>query len=139
MPKGVYERTDAKRSHHHKGRLRVKQEAHPKADHRGYVTNAVLVAESALGRYLPEGAQVHHIDGNPSNDASNNLVVCESRAFHLLLHKRTRAYAATGMATARKCCYCKQWGSEEEVSIYSYHKSCVNAYNKLHPKKREVV
>lgn len=50
----------------------------------------VLVAEKALGKSLPKGAVVHHVDRNRQNNTSTNLVVCPNQAYHLFLHKRMR-------------------------------------------------
>jgi hypothetical protein len=47
----------------------------------------VHIAEKALGKSLPKGAIVHHINGMTSDNRSNNLVVCPSQAYHLLLHR----------------------------------------------------
>jgi hypothetical protein len=49
-----------------------------------------IIAEEAIGHDLPKGAQVHHIDGNNSNNEHSNLVICPSQSYHLLLHKRTK-------------------------------------------------
>ena len=38
-----------------------------------YGRSHIKVAEKALGRKLPKGSVVHHADGNPSNNANNNL------------------------------------------------------------------
>lgn len=55
------------------------------------------LAELALGKNLPKGACVHHVDGNPLNNESSNLVICPSHAYHMLLHKRLRqALIVTG-------------------------------------------
>lgn len=61
---------------------------HPRSDCRGYVFEHIVVAEKVLGKYLPEGAVVHHIDGNGLNNNNNNLVVCQDHAYHMTLHKR---------------------------------------------------
>jgi len=47
-------------------------------------------AELALGRKLPEGAQVHHLDNIPWNNENSNLVICPDREYHALLHKRAK-------------------------------------------------
>jgi CRISPR/Cas system-associated exonuclease Cas4 (RecB family) len=58
----------------------------------GYATTTgdvylhVAVAEAALGKKLPKGAVVHHVDLNPLNNDASNLVVCPSQSYHLLLH-----------------------------------------------------
>ena len=82
---------------------------HPKARTQGYVKVSRLVAEKSLGKILPEGAEVHHVDEDKQNDAPNNLVICQDRAYHFLLHQRKRAFEATGDPNQRKCKYCKQW------------------------------
>jgi hypothetical protein len=49
-----------------------------------------VIAEKALGKKLPPGAEVHHVDEDKSNDSNNNLVICQNRSYHKLLHKRAR-------------------------------------------------
>jgi hypothetical protein len=83
------------------------------------VLEHVLLAERALGKPLPKGAQVHHVDGDRSNNAPGNLVICDSRAYHALLHKRTRALKACGHADWRRCRLCGQWDDPQDLRIYS--------------------
>ena len=45
-------------------------------------------AELALGKPLPRGAEVHHADGTTGDNAP--LVICQDRAYHMLLHKLMR-------------------------------------------------
>lgn len=52
----------------------------------------ILVAAKALGKPLPIGAVVHHVDGNKSNNKTSNLVICPNDAYHKLLHKREKWY-----------------------------------------------
>jgi hypothetical protein len=59
-----------------------------------YKFEHVLIAEKALGKPLPKGAVVHHVDRDSMNNNTKspwNLVVCPDQAYHLLLHARVRA------------------------------------------------
>lgn len=82
----------------------------------------VSIAEVVLGKKLPKGAQVHHFDENPRNNTHSNLVICENRAFHSLLHLRAKAYWATGNPNARQCQFCRRWGdpadSTNDLIVY---------------------
>lgn len=91
-------RIEGARGHYSKGGRMVSKEGyilirnprHPRAS-KGYVPEHVLIAEKALGRILERKHPVHHHDGNPANNESSNLVICEDQAYHLLLHARMRA------------------------------------------------
>lgn len=87
------------------------------------------VAERALGRPLPPGAVVHHVDGNPANNAPSNLVICPSQKYHALLHRRTDALDACGLANWRKCNICKRYDDPANLYIHeragATHKACV--------------
>ena len=68
-----------------------------------------LVAEAALGRALPLGSEVHHVDGNVHNNTGENLVICQDKAYHKLLHYRERVLRAGGSPnTDAVCCRCGQ-------------------------------
>lgn len=51
-------------------------------------------AEQALGKPLPVGAVVHHVDGSKSENSP--LVICQDQAYHSLLHLRMKVFAAGG-------------------------------------------
>ena len=55
-----------------------------------------LVAEKALGKPLPPNAQVHHIDGDRTNNSPDNLVICQDTAYHKLLHRNQEIVNAGG-------------------------------------------
>lgn len=51
----------------------------------------IILAEIALGKPLPKGAVVHHMNNEPwDNHKPFNLVICPDQAYHMLLHKRAR-------------------------------------------------
>lgn len=82
------------------------------------VLRHVLVAEKAIGKRLPLGAEVHHVDRDRSNDSPTNLVICPSKEYHTLLHIRTAALEACGNANWRKCHICKQYDDPERLRFY---------------------
>lgn len=51
----------------------------------------IHIAEKALGRPLPKGAVVHHMNEiKHDNETPFNLVICPDQAYHLLLHRRAK-------------------------------------------------
>lgn len=60
---------------------------HPGANPAGYVHEHRVKAQHALGRPIKAGEIVHHVDGNPSNNANSNLLLCD-RVYHRWLHER---------------------------------------------------
>lgn len=93
-----------------------------------YRQEHILNAEKAIGKKLPKKAIVHHIDGNKLNSSNNNLVICPDDAYHQNLHRRTRAYEASGHANWLKCPYCKQYDSPDNLYIRKngkgQHRAC---------------
>lgn len=90
----------------------------------------VLVAEAALGKRLPRGAVVHHVNEDPADNRGANLVICPDNAYHALIHQRTRAIAACGRADWRKCRFCNQYDAPGELWISSaraHHRRCMAA------------
>lgn len=93
----------------------------------------VRIAERLLGKPLPLGAKVHHVDGFRANNTQANLVVCPSEAYHQLLHQRQRAFDACGKYDWRKCSICGQY--DDPARMYSrrkqaVHRQCRNALDK---------
>lgn len=108
------------------GYIMVYQPDHQRAGKRGYVYEHVLVAGLAMGKAVPERAQVHHVNGVKTDNRPANLVVCEDLGYHRLLHQRADALAGCGNANARRCVYCHRWDDPKNMSgsRNPYHKSC---------------
>lgn len=84
----------------------VWQPGHPRASS-NRVGEHILVAEQALGYYLDRKHIVHHHDEDRSNNRNDNLVVCESQAYHTLLHMRAKVLRNGGDPNTQKICsYC---------------------------------
>lgn len=78
----------------------------------------VVVAESALGKLLPSGAEVHHWDETRTNNANSNLLICQDRGYHMLIHQRMAAFKASGNADFRHCQLCKTYGDPTTMRSY---------------------
>src|SRR6266705_3230787 len=82
----------------------VKAPDHPGTTGSGYIREHILIAEKALGHYLPDAAEVHHIDGDGANNTNSNLVICENRKYHRLLHYRQKILALGGDPNTQRFC-----------------------------------
>lgn len=94
------------------------------------------VAERALGKPLPEGAIVHHINENRADNRPCNLLICTT-AYHNILHRRLRAYKASGHADWRRRYYCRRYSDPRELSSparspHLYHRQCRHDHDAQH-------
>lgn len=107
---------------------------HPRADVNGYIYEHILVAEKTLGKSLPTGAVVHHINRIKTDNRKENLVICQDNNYHKLLHRRMRALKACGHVNWRKCTFCKKYDNSENLFIdkynHIYHKRCSAKYSR---------
>ena len=112
--------------------MRAAPPGHPRGQ---YVLEHILVVESALGHYLRTTADVHHWNRDKADNRNQNLVACQDRAYHMLLHRRLRARAACGHPDWMMCLYCRRWDDPANLSVnragnQAYHKSCAAAYQR---------
>lgn len=114
------------RTIHRSGYIMVRCPGHPRARKDHYVFEHILIVEQAIGRHLEEPHEVHHFNEVRGDNSNGNLVACENRAYHQLLHVRATAYKATGNADSRKCTYCQEWGLDLIVhkNKNPYHRAC---------------
>lgn len=103
----------------------------------------ITKVEKIIGKSLPHGVEIHHVDGNGLNNENSNLVVCPNKAYHKLLHRRAVALQESGNPNKRKCCYCKEWDFEENLRIRKtsntsivHHRDCELVYNRTMNAKR---
>lgn len=59
-------------------------------------------------RHAWPGAEVHHLNGNPADNATTNLVICENRSYHKLLHARQHIVTMGGDPRVHAlCAHCR--------------------------------
>lgn len=101
------------------------------------------VVELAIGKPLPDGAVVHHVNGDKTDNRTSNLVVCQDQTYHAGLHARQRVLQAGGRPFADKwCCGCQ--APRDAARFYKATSGeCIdcarkNALARLRRKKAEV-
>lgn len=113
------------------GYVSIRIPEHPRASN-GYVFEHIVVSERALGRYLPLGVEIHHVDEDKENNVGGNLVVCPDRSYHQLLHQRANALRVCGDPSALKCNICQSYERQSDLHIrvrpdggkVARHRSC---------------
>lgn len=93
------------------------------------------IVEDILDYQLPNTAVVHHVNGNIQDNNPSNLVVCQNHAYHRMIHAREVALKECGHADWRKCKYCHEYDSIENLYFppnneYAMHKRCNAKYHR---------
>lgn len=113
---------------------------HPRLSNGVYVLEHILVAEKVLGKPLPIGVEIHHVNEDRADNKPGNLVICQDKTYHKLLHRRLRAYKACGHAGWEKCWVCKKYDAPGNLKIHNrkiYHATCRNEYRRAKKKQEE--
>ena len=96
-----------------------------------------LIVERILGRRLRREQCVHHADGDGTNNAKSNLVVCPSTEYHHLLHRRMKSLEKCGTPDNLQCKFCKRWDVPSNLYVHydsghqkvtSMHRDCSAKY-----------
>ena len=104
----------------------------------------VHVAEQALGKPLPAGAVVHHINGIRDDNRNENLLICPDHVYHRLIHKRENALDASGHAGWLKCRHCGKHDDPKNMYVHpngriGRHVECLNAYARELAARKRVI
>ena len=113
------------------GYIAIWKPDHPRADRYGYVPEHILVMENALGRHIPKGEIVHHIDEDRLNNSIGNLMLFKTVAMHNAFHSCLRAFKQTGHWDWINCPFCHQYDDPKnmfvsKVTKMHYHRECMN-------------
>ena len=99
----------------------------------GSQIEALRTAVECIINHSLEGHEIHHMDGDQNNNKNSNLVVCEDRRYHMLLHRRTDALKECGKSSWRRCQYCGKYDDPSNLIFPIPHKTpchskCKNDY-----------
>ena len=110
---------------------------HPHANVIGRVSEHKIAVENALHRLMPKSAIFHHKNHIRDDNAPSNIVVCDSQAYHQIIHRRERAFRAVGNANWRRCTICKEYDAPENLVWSSQraketmrHRRCAAEYKR---------
>ena len=99
----------------------------------------VHIVETVLGKCLPKGVVVHHVNSVRNDNRKENLLVC-SQEYHRLIHKRETALDACGNPSWLKCRHCGEYDDPKNMYVSpggftGRHRKCLNDYQN----KRRVI
>jgi hypothetical protein len=67
---------------------------------------------------IPDGAHIHHIDGDPTNNGLDNLAVVATDAEHDQAHGGSRRWkGSTGLSTRPKSVYMREWRARKAATV----------------------
>lgn len=110
--------------------------SHPHASKEGYVMEHILVMEEALGRYIREDEEVHHINHIRDDNRPENLQVMtkkEHASYHLKERHRNhqinyRKQAVRNITTGETFVSCKEAAKKYGVAPTNISRACKESY-----------
>lgn len=72
---------------HRNGYVLLYVPEHPKSGKRGEVYEHMIVMEKMLGGPIPEGAEIHHCNGDPTDNRPYNLRLFNTKGEHSKYHR----------------------------------------------------
>lgn len=88
------------------------------------VAEHIHICEKAIGKTLPKGAEIHHVNEVKHDNRPENLVICGSAKYHQLLHARQKAMDECGDPNKLRCRYCGFYDDPENIVL---GKGCVGS------------
>jgi hypothetical protein len=103
----------------------------------------ILMCEKVLGKSLPKGVVIHHVNEKRNDNHNGNFVICQNIAYHMILHKRIKALKISGHADWEKCQFCGEYDDTSNIfhSKYGqkYHRECKRIYQSKYRKEKEIL
>ncbi len=111
---------------------------HPKSNNNGYVLHHRIVAENKIGRLLKDNEIVHHIDGNKSNNCSENLQVMID-VDHNRLHSTKFKDGHFVKLTCKECgkVFYRKYGARPEI-IHNKNSFCSRRCNGIYQRRKQI-
>jgi hypothetical protein len=105
------------------------------------INEHTMIVERVIGKRLPAGAEIHHVNGDRSDNQTGNLVVCQDHKYHMLLHRRGEAFHECGNANWLRCTGCEKWDDPENLVPWAkgartwWHRPCRTTYQWIRRQK----
>jgi len=109
------------------GYVMIKLPEHPRAGIRGYIAEHILVMEKSLGRFILPPEEVHHFDGDRTNNSIGNLMLFATDKMHKAYEVRLKAFNSCGHYTWRVCGLCHKYDDPKNLDRNGrgrVHKTC---------------
>ncbi len=69
-----------------RGYIMIYKPEHPFCNKQKYYPEHRLIVENIIGRYLDPKEKIHHLNGDKSDNNSENLLLCKVSGYHKIIH-----------------------------------------------------